>query len=89
MKTCRAFLSVLRFGTFTVLMFLHPIVGVLGLLANVCLGCFLFCFFAVPEQRTALWAFLGVGVVLTAFVWSYDALTALLAPKGLLMIAGR
>lgn len=89
MKTWRAFLSVLRFGTFTVLMFLHPIVGVLGLLANVCLGGFLFCLLAVPEQRTALWAFLGVGVALTAFVWSYDALTARLAPKGLLMIAGR
>ncbi|CAH0445349.1 hypothetical protein LMG10661_01600 [Ralstonia syzygii subsp. syzygii] len=89
MKTWRAFLSVLRFGAFTVLMFLHPIVGVLGLLANVCLGGFLFCLFAVPEQRTALWAFLGAGVALTAFVWSYDALTARLAPKGLLMITGR
>ncbi len=89
MKTWRAFLNVLRFGAFTVLMFLHPLVGALGVLANVCLGGFLFCLLAVPEQRTALWAFLGVGVMLTAFVWSYDALAARLAPKGFLLIAGR
>ncbi|ENG0237523.1 hypothetical protein QZM19_29795 [Burkholderia multivorans] len=89
MRTWRAFLSLLRFGAFTALMFLHPVVDALGVVANVCLGGFVFCLLVVPEQRTALWAFLGVGLILTAFAWSYDALTARLAPKGFLFIAGR
>jgi hypothetical protein len=83
------FLKAVRFGAFMVLMFLRPLVGALAFAANVCLATFLFCLFFMTDYRTALWAFLGIGLALTAFSWSYDMLVARLAPKGVLMITER
>lgn len=89
MKILKAIFAGLRFALFSVLMFVHPLMGVFHKLANICLAAALFCIMLVPHYHTPLWAFLGFGIGLTAFEWFYDVIVARLAPKNLTLIIQR
>jgi hypothetical protein len=83
-------INAVRLVLFSLLIFIRPAVGaVFGLFAGLCLIGFLFCLLFARHETTPLFAFLGVGVGLTLFLWLYDDILARLAPENYVVIAER
>ena len=91
MKTMlNTMIDFLQFVTFSLLLFLRPVIGVvLRLTSSLCLFGFLFCLLFASTQPTPLWAFSGTGIAATMLLLGYDAVLSRLAPDGYVIITER
>lgn len=87
MNLFQTFLHTLKFILFTALLFVRPVIRVgCGSIAGLSLFCSLFIFTFMRHETTPLFAFLWIGLGMTAILWLYDVLIMLVAPDGFQLI---
>lgn len=87
MNLMQSLLQTFKFIVFTALLFVRPVIrAVCGGMAGISLFCSLFIFSFMRHETTPLFAFLWIGLGMTAILWLYDILILLVAPEGFQLI---